>query len=116
ISIFFFFQAEDGIRDGHVTGVQTCALPIFTRGSPASWQRYWAARSSSRPSPALGARRRPPRAASPPAGAALPAPEVARPLGPAATPGSAALAPPPPPAALAGATYGPRTARARRAT
>src|SRR5207253_6607330 len=26
--IFFFFQAEDGIRDGHVTGVQTCALPI----------------------------------------------------------------------------------------
>src|SRR5207253_5879995 len=26
---FFFFQAEDGIRDGHVTGVQTCALPIW---------------------------------------------------------------------------------------
>src|SRR5690606_3681446 len=26
---FFFFQAEDGIRDFHVTGVQTCALPIF---------------------------------------------------------------------------------------
>src|SRR5439155_3749969 len=26
--INFFFQAEDGIRDGHVTGVQTCALPI----------------------------------------------------------------------------------------
>src|SRR5690625_5253195 len=26
---YFFFQAEDGIRDGHVTGVQTCALPIF---------------------------------------------------------------------------------------
>src|SRR5207253_8044615 len=25
----FFFQAEDGIRDGHVTGVQTCALPIL---------------------------------------------------------------------------------------
>src|SRR5690348_18445498 len=25
----FFFQAEDGIRDGRVTGVQTCALPIF---------------------------------------------------------------------------------------
>src|SRR5438309_11886219 len=25
----FFFQAEDGIRDGTVTGVQTCALPIF---------------------------------------------------------------------------------------
>ena len=26
---FFFFQAEDGIRDSPVTGVQTCALPIF---------------------------------------------------------------------------------------
>src|SRR6267143_4789803 len=26
--LFFFFQAEDGIRDGTVTGVQTCALPI----------------------------------------------------------------------------------------
>src|SRR5215475_3440086 len=29
---FFFFQAEDGIRDFHVTGVQTCALPISGRG------------------------------------------------------------------------------------
>src|SRR5690606_40758338 len=29
---FFFFQAEDGIRDFHVTGVQTCALPIFPVG------------------------------------------------------------------------------------
>src|SRR5690606_40245533 len=28
---YFFFQAEDGIRDFHVTGVQTCALPISTR-------------------------------------------------------------------------------------
>src|SRR5690606_16934270 len=27
--VVFFFQAEDGIRDFHVTGVQTCALPIF---------------------------------------------------------------------------------------
>src|SRR5262249_56821933 len=27
-SLFFFFQAEDGIRDWSVTGVQTCALPI----------------------------------------------------------------------------------------
>ena len=26
---FFFFQAEDGIRDYKVTGVQTCALPIW---------------------------------------------------------------------------------------
>ena len=30
ISDFFFFQAEDGIRDRLVTGVQTCALPIST--------------------------------------------------------------------------------------
>src|SRR2546427_598999 len=29
-SVFFFFQAEDGIRDLTVTGVQTCALPICT--------------------------------------------------------------------------------------
>src|SRR5215470_18211340 len=28
--VFFFFQAEDGIRDATVTGVQTCALPIST--------------------------------------------------------------------------------------
>src|SRR5439155_4337002 len=31
--LFFFFQAEDGIRDGHVTGVQTCALPISLAGA-----------------------------------------------------------------------------------
>src|SRR5207253_4224935 len=30
--VLFFFQAEDGIRYGHVTGVQTCALPIYQRG------------------------------------------------------------------------------------
>src|SRR5258708_11387238 len=29
LCLFFFFQAEDGIRDDLVTGVQTCALPIF---------------------------------------------------------------------------------------
>src|SRR6266568_8943163 len=29
MGVFFFFQAEDGIRDGTVTGVQTCALPIL---------------------------------------------------------------------------------------
>src|SRR5207249_7885189 len=29
--LFFFFQAEDGIRDRNVTGVQTCALPISRR-------------------------------------------------------------------------------------
>src|SRR5690606_40990684 len=42
---FFFFQAEDGIRDFHVTGVQTCALPIslhprrFGSTSPVHWLR-----------------------------------------------------------------------------
>src|SRR5439155_15610485 len=30
----FCFQAEDGIRDGHVTGVQTCALPISRHTKP----------------------------------------------------------------------------------
>src|SRR5215208_7411718 len=30
LGVFFFFQAEDGIREGHVTGVQTCALPILS--------------------------------------------------------------------------------------
>src|SRR5256884_3309491 len=30
---FFFFQAEDGIRDVAVTGVQTCALPIYLRST-----------------------------------------------------------------------------------
>src|SRR6267154_142218 len=33
-SWFFFVQAEDGIRDGRVTGVQTCALPILVSGAP----------------------------------------------------------------------------------
>src|SRR5437763_2114237 len=31
LEVFFFFQAEDGIRDTSVTGVQTCALPISSR-------------------------------------------------------------------------------------
>src|SRR5256885_14238915 len=47
--VFFFFQAEDGIRDYKVTGVQTCALPICA-GRPflgvpglgcASFKRFW---------------------------------------------------------------------------
>jgi len=32
IVFFFFFQAEDGIRDRDVTGVQTCALPTLALG------------------------------------------------------------------------------------
>src|SRR5690606_13005171 len=31
--LFFFFQADDGIRDFHVTGVQTCALPIWDQSA-----------------------------------------------------------------------------------
>src|SRR5690606_39456065 len=38
----FFFQAEDGIRDFHVTGVQTCALPISARRRRPS-VRLWQA-------------------------------------------------------------------------
>src|SRR5437016_9795721 len=48
-SDFFFFQAEDGIRDWSVTGVQTCALPIsrlcgksdpqMSRAGPNRWTR-----------------------------------------------------------------------------
>src|SRR5207302_3427702 len=34
IFFIFFFQAEDGIRDFHVTGVQTCALPISEHAPP----------------------------------------------------------------------------------
>src|SRR5690625_7798328 len=33
----FIFQAADGIRDGHVTGVQTCALPIYA----TTRYRWW---------------------------------------------------------------------------
>src|SRR3712207_7749778 len=36
LHFFFFFQAEDGIRDIGVTGVQTCALPIYTKTSSLS--------------------------------------------------------------------------------
>src|SRR3989441_610983 len=37
VIFFFFFQAEDGIRDKLVTGVQTCALPISTPSEAVSW-------------------------------------------------------------------------------
>src|SRR2546429_2206637 len=40
--VFFFFQAEDGIRDVAVTGVQTCALPISPPSSSGSPDRLWA--------------------------------------------------------------------------
>src|SRR5437016_10603066 len=58
---FFFFQAEDGIRDWSVTGVQTCALPIW-RGSttPAEAIRLHSRRGSR---PGTAARMRLPPAA-----------------------------------------------------
>src|SRR5437763_8215434 len=52
---YFFFQAEDGIRDTSVTGVQTCALPIsrdavelFERGKAALYEPLGAAESAGR--------------------------------------------------------------------
>src|SRR5690606_39960467 len=53
--ICFYFQAEDGIRDFHVTGVQTCALPISGgeyRARPAYATRV---RQEASPHPACGA-------------------------------------------------------------
>src|SRR3989475_241179 len=47
---FFFFQAEDGIRDLTVTGVQTCALPIFWSNCAA----YYGLHTSSGDSPSSG--------------------------------------------------------------
>src|SRR5437868_9206509 len=44
ICFFFFFQAEDGIRDRNVTGVQTCALPICAASSISSGWRVWTRR------------------------------------------------------------------------
>src|SRR5438552_10144908 len=41
IYVFFFFQAEDGIRDDLVTGVQTCALPICSSQIEPKWQAIW---------------------------------------------------------------------------
>src|SRR5438309_11551677 len=54
---FFFFQAEDGIRDGTVTGVQTCALPICARLRRARGA-VEIARTRLVPPPGLGARNR----------------------------------------------------------
>src|SRR5256885_7012543 len=66
IECFFFFQAEDGIRDYKVTGVQTCALPIsapkvVSREPSWLYRVTWAPStvrifpSSWRPSPSPGA-------------------------------------------------------------
>src|SRR5690606_40013426 len=80
--VFFFFQAEDGIRDFHVTGVQTCALPI----SP----------THRAPSASEGFPRRP-HTTKPLTGPALPAPGSQSPLTakPPRTPGTPCTRPPP---------------------
>src|SRR5207253_6691934 len=52
--VFFFFQAEDGIRDGHVTGVQTCALPISQIAKRSSTRSRIAASGTTRNSWASG--------------------------------------------------------------
>src|SRR5699024_12157591 len=49
VLVFFFFQAEDGIRDRNVTGVQTCALPIYRRPGGYRRQRRGRGRRSPRP-------------------------------------------------------------------
>src|SRR2546429_3759259 len=48
VLLFFFFQAEDGIRDVAVTGVQTCALPISQPSTRFAWSRTPIWRSSMR--------------------------------------------------------------------
>src|SRR5690349_24134138 len=45
---FFFFQAEDGIRDLYVTGVQTCALPISARPGDLPRRTRWRAHGARR--------------------------------------------------------------------
>src|SRR5205823_13944084 len=58
---FFFFQAEDGIRDKLVTGVQTCALPIWPASARLSTRRDEAGpagRPGADPTPRPGAGRR----------------------------------------------------------
>src|SRR2546426_1476048 len=52
---FFFFQAEDGIRDYKVTGVQTCALPILA-GHHHHYERFAPQTPSGAADPATGIR------------------------------------------------------------
>src|SRR4051794_41919505 len=64
LRVFFFFQAEDGIRDGRVTGVQTCSLPIWalwTSTTPRN-RRVMAAGTQGYEPPPLQGRKLGPRA------------------------------------------------------
>src|SRR5258708_11637854 len=56
--VFFFFQAEDGIRDDLVTGVQTCALPISGRSETGAFRSGTGAGRRLRPGRATEARPR----------------------------------------------------------
>src|SRR5690606_40815386 len=58
VAFFFFFQAEDGIRDFHVTGVQTCALPISEGRTGAARRLQAGARTPPHHGRRGGARRR----------------------------------------------------------
>src|SRR5207249_7231943 len=71
IFFFFFFQAEDGIRDRNVTGVQTCALPICA-------DRARGANAARLPSGARGAPASRPRGPRPSAGVPHPHPPGGR--------------------------------------
>src|ERR1022692_2673235 len=53
VFFFFFFQAEDGIRDYKVTGVQTCALPIWILQSGPGIRRFSMERTGSGVPPAV---------------------------------------------------------------
>src|SRR3989441_5200556 len=55
--VFFFFQAEDGIRDKLVTGVQTCALPISLLPYPHAHHAGLRARAVGRPDREIGGQR-----------------------------------------------------------
>src|SRR3712207_9029693 len=74
--VVFFFQAEDGIRDIGVTGVQTCALPIWPARRRARRRAGTAARR--RPAPGRAAACRQSSRAAAPAGWHPPPPAAAR--------------------------------------
>src|SRR5205807_3198695 len=57
VDFFFFFQAEDGIRDYKVTGVQTCALPISMTIATVWWAASKRSRRARR-SPHLNAKKK----------------------------------------------------------
>src|SRR5437868_14435315 len=68
MDLSFFFQAEDGIRDRNVTGVQTCALPISNAGAATSCAKAsawtgWPCLLASRPSISSPSARAPSRCA-----------------------------------------------------